>query len=127
MAETTKIRMDFLKDLYDNNIPIGDDKEALLVKYSYIKKIGVKSENYIEPAIHTPQRSYKKVSPGDINDRTILEYKKFESIKQNWLPYLRNPFDPSPEFVKWIDSINYNFKNRLEYPKFNAYVRQAQE
>ena len=114
-----KRQIDFFADTH---IDIIDNKESV--------------EQIIEPVKITDSAA------PEIQEEKIIDIKEYkEEIKKDehvyvggntiktsdWKPQHGEVHNYPLDFVRWIDSINTGFDNRIQYKRFNLYVQQAQD
>ena len=128
-------RLEFLYKLYDDGVELDKDYLVLLKKHDYIKDDSIpvhskqdfsvkKYERNYDVKIDVEQEADKYI---EIVDKEDVVYYGEEEIKvSDWKPSTKKLLDPSAEFVKWIDSINTSFANRVNYKPYNKYIQQAQ-
>ena len=145
-------RLEFLYDLHNSNIPIGDDKENLLRKHGYIK---IEDDGYtpkipvtINKALNTDDTvkseneqiadSFVDVVDSSAHHQEVLTIDEYEQNKDfkykgkkqiktsEWKPSEEEALNYPKDFVRWIDSINTGFANMIPYERFRLYVQQSE-
>lgn len=112
--------LDFLYELFNTGVELN--KEELLI----LRDTGYFKDGFIPEAIKEENNKDYKGRPYDPGYFIDHERENGEPIlRHEWLP--ESVTEHSPEFVKWINSINnLGFKNRTKYYPFTLYVQQAQ-
>jgi hypothetical protein len=148
-------KLEFLKKLYDKNVPIPSDDLKLLENHGYIQR----KEKEKLPKKPTDQRKKIHVregstadekaadelvdimTPDDYKDEqdivVIMNTKVYSDINDERFQYsggqeiTKADWKPksliyhTEEFVAWIDSINSGFQNMVPYKPFQLYCQQA--
>lgn len=131
-------RLEFLYELHQEGVDIGEERINLLKTHKYIDDDRVyESAETVVPTINKALniddsvKSKAEIAADayvDIIDQdNNVTYDGGKEIKtSDWKPPVDEILDYSKEFVRWIDSINTGFANKIEYKKFSLYVQQAE-
>tara|TARA_Y100000593_G_scaffold95052_1_gene198871 strand:+ start:3808 stop:6045 length:2238 start_codon:yes stop_codon:yes gene_type:complete len=129
-------RLEFLYKLHSDGIELDKDYLVLLKKHDYIKDDSIpvhskqdfsvnKYERNYEVKIDVEQEADKYVEVVDEKE-DVVYYGKEEIKVSDWKPSTKKLLDPPADFVKWIDSINVSFAQKVNYTPYNKYVQQAE-
>lgn len=145
-------RLDFLFDIKEKGVELSNEDIQLLKDANYIEEKKIKGPKKQDESILTSDTTVKSERSIDADKKIdIIFGSETESIsiasveghqkitegteflfegnsdikKEDWIPVSK--LEHEKDFVKWIDSINSGFKNKVHYKKFSLYVQQASE
>lgn len=152
-----ELRLEFLLELFQNGIEIGDERKQLLRTAGLIKDFDENQEGYTPSPkyVQQKQRFRKPVRERTVKSEEAIEadkhvdvvsedtelpefigedeYKTYDYSYRGGSEITRADWMPedlmnhSSDFVAWIDSINQSFRFRKNYTKFNLYIQQAND
>ena len=147
-------RLEFLFEIYNSGVKLTDEQMALLRSNEYIKQDstdyervkpdkyhdGISKDYSINNALERDADSYVDISDNGEEIPDMMTPKEYDKHKQglvqegmkevsteDWMPKPDEALNYTNDFVKWIDSINKGFSNKIHYKRFELYKQQAQQ
>lgn len=121
-------RIDFLYSLHCNGVDIGSERIKMLVDGGFIPDpaVGDSIKDVGDPIAdqYFLAKEIEKKNKDIADELSRLSTSK-EIDSSDWMPKQDEIGVYTPEFIAWIDSINRGFLHRIEYDRYNKYVKQA--
>jgi len=120
-------RLTWLFDLYSAGYEIGSQKKMELIDAGFIKeskqRVKLNNGKIIKSIDDVTKELYKREKERKKELAKLVEKDEIDS--REWMPLPIEEKNYPDEFIRWIDSINSGFLNRIPYERFNKYVLQS--